>query len=116
MKVNHDEGVATAGGPAGRHVLIIVQNMPVPLDRRVWQECRALTEAGSRPPGQRGAAGGRGRRRLLSCVVRFALRALQGRQAVTQFSHEDAPPRDLGMTWSIVSSETPGRARQYWQV
>lgn len=28
------------------HVLIIVQNLPVPLDRRVWLECRALTEAG----------------------------------------------------------------------
>ncbi|WP_020662872.1 glycosyltransferase family 4 protein [Amycolatopsis benzoatilytica] len=29
-----------------RHVLIIVQNLPVPLDRRVWLECRALSEAG----------------------------------------------------------------------
>ncbi|WP_337823273.1 glycosyltransferase family 4 protein [Amycolatopsis sp. A1MSW2902] len=29
-----------------RHVLIIVQNLPVPLDRRVWLECRALTAAG----------------------------------------------------------------------
>ncbi|WP_199785750.1 MULTISPECIES: glycosyltransferase family 4 protein [Actinomycetes] len=29
-----------------RHVLIIVQNLPVPLDRRVWLECRALTESG----------------------------------------------------------------------
>ena len=27
-------------------VLIIVQNLPVPLDRRVWLECRALTRAG----------------------------------------------------------------------
>lgn len=33
--------------PAGpRHVLIVVQNLPVPLDRRVWLECRALTAAG----------------------------------------------------------------------
>jgi glycosyltransferase involved in cell wall biosynthesis len=31
--------------PRGR-VLIIVQNLPVPFDRRVWLECRALTEAG----------------------------------------------------------------------
>jgi glycosyltransferase involved in cell wall biosynthesis len=30
----------------GPHVLIVVQNLPVPLDRRVWLECRALTEAG----------------------------------------------------------------------
>jgi glycosyltransferase involved in cell wall biosynthesis len=27
-------------------VLIVVQNLPVPLDRRVWLECRALTAAG----------------------------------------------------------------------
>ncbi len=33
------------------HVLIIVQNLPVPLDRRVWLECQALTAAGYR--GQR---------------------------------------------------------------
>ena len=30
----------------GPHVLIIVQNLPVPLDRRVWLECQALTAAG----------------------------------------------------------------------
>jgi glycosyltransferase involved in cell wall biosynthesis len=29
-----------------QHILIIVQNLPVPFDRRVWLECRALTEAG----------------------------------------------------------------------
>ena len=28
------------------HVLIIVQNLPVPLDRRVWLECQALRGAG----------------------------------------------------------------------
>jgi glycosyltransferase involved in cell wall biosynthesis len=28
------------------HVLILVQNLPVPFDRRVWQEAVALTEAG----------------------------------------------------------------------
>src|SRR5688572_12907950 len=27
-------------------VLIIVQNLPVPFDRRVWLECKALTGAG----------------------------------------------------------------------
>ena len=27
-------------------VLVIVQNMSVPLDRRVWQECHALRDAG----------------------------------------------------------------------
>ena len=30
----------------GPHVLIVVQNLPVPLDRRVWLECQALTAAG----------------------------------------------------------------------
>jgi glycosyltransferase involved in cell wall biosynthesis len=29
-----------------KRVLIIVQNLPVPFDRRVWLECRALTAAG----------------------------------------------------------------------
>jgi glycosyltransferase involved in cell wall biosynthesis len=36
---------ARAGATAGR-VLIIVQNLPVPFDRRVWLECNALTSAG----------------------------------------------------------------------
>ena len=27
------------------HVLILVQNLPVPFDRRVWQEAQALKEA-----------------------------------------------------------------------
>jgi glycosyltransferase involved in cell wall biosynthesis len=31
-----------------RRVLIIVQNLPVPFDRRVWLECQALTAAGYR--------------------------------------------------------------------
>lgn len=30
----------------GPHVLIIVQNLPVPLDRRVWLECNALIRRG----------------------------------------------------------------------
>ncbi|MEQ8343937.1 MAG: glycosyltransferase family 4 protein [Sneathiellaceae bacterium] len=43
----------TAGGPAprsergrGRRVLIIVENLPVPFDRRVWQEATALARHG----------------------------------------------------------------------
>jgi glycosyltransferase involved in cell wall biosynthesis len=31
-----------------KRVLIIVQNLPVPFDRRVWLECQALTRAGYR--------------------------------------------------------------------
>ncbi len=30
-----------------RKILIIVENLPLPFDRRVWQECRALTAAGA---------------------------------------------------------------------
>ena len=35
-----------AGGRGSQRVLVIVQNLPVPFDRRVWLECQALTEAG----------------------------------------------------------------------
>ena len=31
-----------------RHVVILVENLPVPFDRRVWLECRALMDAGYR--------------------------------------------------------------------
>ena len=31
-----------------RHVLIVVENLPVPLDRRVWLEATTLVEAGLR--------------------------------------------------------------------
>src|SRR5512138_3104271 len=48
--MSHLEGqavrsVAAATG-AGRRVLIIVENLPCPFDRRVWQEARALRAAG----------------------------------------------------------------------
>jgi glycosyltransferase involved in cell wall biosynthesis len=33
-------------GPGRPRVLIIVQNLPVPFDRRVWLECQALTASG----------------------------------------------------------------------
>ncbi len=32
---------------AGRRVLIVVENLPLPFDRRVWQEARTLTAAGA---------------------------------------------------------------------
>ena len=31
---------------AGTHVCVVVQNLPVPFDRRVWLECQALRDAG----------------------------------------------------------------------
>ncbi len=37
---------ASAGQEVRPRVLIVVQNLPVPFDRRVWLECQALTEAG----------------------------------------------------------------------
>ncbi|MBP1649837.1 MAG: glycosyl transferase, partial [Bacteroidetes bacterium] len=30
----------------GKHILIIVENLPVPFDKRVWNEANALTRAG----------------------------------------------------------------------
>ncbi len=33
---------------AGQHILILVENLSVPFDRRVWQESRALVDAGYR--------------------------------------------------------------------
>src|SRR4051794_23692622 len=38
---SHQRALAT------RRVLIIVENLPVPFDRRVWQEARALRDAGA---------------------------------------------------------------------
>ncbi len=42
------DGAPTVRDQAAPHVLIIVQNLSVPLDRRVWSECRELTGAGYR--------------------------------------------------------------------
>src|ERR1700677_1560562 len=36
----------TSTGRIGRRVLIIVENLPVPFDRRVWNEANALRDAG----------------------------------------------------------------------
>jgi glycosyltransferase involved in cell wall biosynthesis len=38
----------TRPAPEGVRLLIIVQNLPVPFDRRVWLECQGLTSAGYR--------------------------------------------------------------------
>ncbi|MEO8812863.1 MAG: glycosyltransferase family 4 protein [Caulobacteraceae bacterium] len=42
-----EEGAGAARVLAGRGILIVVENLPAPFDRRVWQEARALTEAGA---------------------------------------------------------------------
>jgi len=40
------EASSVARGATGRRVLIVVENLSVPFDRRVWRECSALREAG----------------------------------------------------------------------
>ncbi len=48
--MNAEEGIPAVipGEPLkGRHVLIIVENLPLPFDRRVWQEARTLKAAGA---------------------------------------------------------------------
>src|ERR1700722_18734405 len=40
------EADTAARGTHRKRILIIVQNLPVPFDRRVWLECRALVAAG----------------------------------------------------------------------
>ncbi|MEU8591722.1 glycosyltransferase family 4 protein [Streptomyces sp. NPDC048664] len=39
-------GDATSGDRRGRRALILVENLSVPFDRRVWQECTTLRDAG----------------------------------------------------------------------
>jgi len=41
------DAVRAAKPLAGRKILIIVENLPLPFDRRVWHECRTLTAAGA---------------------------------------------------------------------
>ncbi|MEV5952199.1 glycosyltransferase family 4 protein [Streptomyces sp. NPDC051987] len=39
-------GDTTGGAGSGRRALILVENLSVPFDRRVWQECTTLRDAG----------------------------------------------------------------------
>lgn len=41
-----DARVAAADGSRARRVVVLVENLSVPFDRRVWQECQALRDAG----------------------------------------------------------------------
>ncbi len=47
-----DDGLTGEAGKAasldGRNVLVLVENLSVPFDRRVWAECRSLADAGCR--------------------------------------------------------------------
>ena len=42
-----ERGMSPAQPLRGKRVLILVENLPVPFDRRVWQEARTLTAAGA---------------------------------------------------------------------
>jgi glycosyltransferase involved in cell wall biosynthesis len=42
-----DTAAPAVGALAGRRILIIVENLPSPFDRRVWQEAGALRDAGA---------------------------------------------------------------------
>jgi glycosyltransferase involved in cell wall biosynthesis len=46
--VGADQHRSSAPSDGFGHVLILVQNLPVPLDRRVWLECQTLVRAGYR--------------------------------------------------------------------
>jgi glycosyltransferase involved in cell wall biosynthesis len=41
------DAVRAARPLEGRKILIVVENLPLPFDRRVWHECRTLTAAGA---------------------------------------------------------------------
>ena len=46
MYIEHGFSTAGMAPPTRPHILIIVENLPVPLDRRVWLECQALVRSG----------------------------------------------------------------------
>ena len=47
LPMPHMDAVRADRPLQGRKVLIIVENLPLPFDRRVWHECRTLTAAGA---------------------------------------------------------------------
>ncbi|TYC85090.1 glycosyltransferase family 4 protein [Novosphingobium sp. BW1] len=48
LEASHEFPTHIEGQPLkGRHVLIVVENLPLPFDRRVWQEARTLKAAGA---------------------------------------------------------------------
>jgi len=47
LRVNNIDVMAKQVNFSGKHILIVVENLPVPFDRRVWQEATTLREAGA---------------------------------------------------------------------
>jgi glycosyltransferase involved in cell wall biosynthesis len=89
----------------GRHVLIVVQNLPVPLDRRVWLECQALVEAGYRVS--------------VICPKGPGDPAYAELDGVRLYKYRPAPPAAglLGYLWEFGYSwlRTAGLARRAWR-
>ncbi len=74
------------------HVLIIVQNLPVPLDRRVWLECQALVA--------------RGYRVSVICPKGPGDPAFEHLDGVDIYKYKPAPEADglLGFAWEFAYS------------
>ena len=78
--------------PPAPHVLIIVENLPVPLDRRVWLECQALVA--------------RGYRVSVICPKGPGDPARQHLDGVDIYKYRPAPEADgfLGFAWEFAFS------------
>lgn len=89
----------------GPHVLIVVQNLPVPLDRRVWLECQALVAAGYRVS--------------VICPKGPGDPAFQEIDGVRIHKYRPAPPASglLGYLWEFCYSwlRTARLARRIWR-
>ena len=83
----------------GTRVLIIVQNLPVPLDRRVWLECKALMSAGYTVSVICPKGPGDPSRQLIDGVGKGRLRivdAAEINRLVQLIAQLEQPARDIG--------------------
>src|ERR1700694_5269043 len=64
-----------------RRVLIIVENLSVPFDRRVWRECMALTDAGYQVSviSPKGLTGDKSKRETIHWVSIYRYKVYQSR-------------------------------------
>ena len=90
-------------------VLIIVQNLPVPFDRRVWLECQALVSAGyqvcRRVPQGQGRPGLRGHRRACGCTSTGPTRpAAASSSFITEYAYSF-----LATAWLTLKARRSGR-------
>jgi len=91
------------------HIVILDENLPVPLDRRVWQEAQALTEAGYRVTiiSPRGAGEMRSlvERRDGIRILRYPQRAATG---IAGYAVEYMPSMLFTAVW-LLALRTRGR-------